>query len=225
MGQKWIQILVIMAFYQRITAGPVTTVRKGAQVEITCEAKPRGNMVIWFRALDTSTMEFIASFSTNGIKKSSNSNFLNIFDDSKMTRNILTLKSFDASTDSGVYICASLYKGNELQFGNVTRLRGEKTKVPTEAPRIHTTKENLSVTPAPCNCKDQRNRAEAAPLPLFCTPIILGPLAGGCGLLLLILLFTILYCNQMRTRRCPHHHKRKPQMQDPEKLKMTSRHV
>lgn len=35
---------------------------------------------------------------------------------------------------------------------------------------------------------------------MFCTPLILGPLVGGCGLLLLLLIITTVYCNSESTR-------------------------
>ncbi|KAM6980665.1 T-cell surface glycoprotein CD8 alpha chain [Aplochiton taeniatus] len=41
-----------------------------------------------------------------------------------------------------------------------------------------------------------------------CDPRMWGPLASGCGLLFLLLIVTICYCNRIRTRRCPHHYKR-----------------
>ncbi|KAG7229562.1 hypothetical protein INR49_012577 [Caranx melampygus] len=59
---------------------------------------------------------------------------------------------------------------------------------------------------------------------LFCSTAILGPLAGGCGLLLLLLIITTVYCNHTRTRRCPHHYKRKPRTA-PAKPMMADRYV
>ncbi|KAJ3602095.1 hypothetical protein NHX12_029854 [Muraenolepis orangiensis] len=40
-----------------------------------------------------------------------------------------------------------------------------------------------------------------AKAPLVCAPLVLWPLVGGCGLLLLVLLSTIVYCTRIRTRR------------------------
>ena len=98
------------------------TAREGQPVEIQCRPSEMGTMVIWFRVLDTSGMEFIASFSTTGILKSpTEASFPAAFSHSKIKDDILILKSFKKA-DSGVYSCASLFRGNELRFGTATRL-------------------------------------------------------------------------------------------------------
>ncbi|KAM9362214.1 T-cell surface glycoprotein CD8 alpha chain, partial [Symphorus nematophorus] len=116
------------------------------------------------------------------------------------------LKSFEKAKDSGIYCCASLIKGIELKFGEVTRLVAEKVEV---APPIPTTstKQSTCTTATPCVCDNNNKPGETSPF-MFCTPIILGPLVGGCGLLLLLLIITTVYCHKIRTRRCPHHYKR-----------------
>ncbi|KAF1391335.1 hypothetical protein PFLUV_G00041050 [Perca fluviatilis] len=181
MDQKWIQILVVLVFCQKMTsgAGEDRTVKEGEQFT---------------------------------------------FSDSKMQQNILTLKSFNKTQDSGAYSCASL-KGSVLHFGVTTRLVGEKAEVAVvEAPQATTTEQNLCTTAATCVCNNINEQGETSPQ-MFCTPIILGPLAGGCGLLLLLLIITTVYCNHIRTRRCPHHHKRKRRSGDLEKLKVDKRQV
>ncbi|XP_032368777.1 T-cell surface glycoprotein CD8 alpha chain isoform X2 [Etheostoma spectabile] len=230
MDQKWSQILVILVFCQRITSGvgEDRTVKEGEQVEITCIPQEVGSIVVWFRVLDTSGMEFIASFSSNGLLKSPAASFPSTFSQSKIQQNILTLKSFSKSRDSGVYNCASL-KANELKFGVATRLVGEKVEVavvetPSGRASAVTTEQNPCTTAAPCDCNNINKQGETSPQ-MFCTPIILGPLAGGCGLLLLILIITTVYCNHIRTRRCPHHYNRKPRSGAHEKLKVDNRHV
>lgn len=76
-------------------------------------------MVIWFRVLDKSEMEFISSVSTSGAPKSSAPNFDQFFRQSEY--HTLTLKSFKRE-DSGIYSCASLVGGKKLEFGEVTKL-------------------------------------------------------------------------------------------------------
>uniref|UniRef100_A0A8C9XLS5 T-cell surface glycoprotein CD8 alpha chain n=1 Tax=Sander lucioperca TaxID=283035 RepID=A0A8C9XLS5_SANLU len=168
MDQKWIPILVILVFCQKMTsgAGEDIVAKEGEQVEITCKPHDMGSMVIWFRVLDTSGMEFIASFSSIGLTKSTAASFPSTFSNSKIQQNILILKSFNKAQDSGVYCCAAL-KNNGLKFGITTRLVGGDT----------------------CFA------GETSPQ-MFCTPIILGPLAGGCGLLLLLLIISTVYCNR-----------------------------
>ncbi|XP_028432835.1 T-cell surface glycoprotein CD8 alpha chain isoform X2 [Perca flavescens] len=206
-------------------AGEERRVTEGAEVEIKCKPLDSGSMVIWFRVLDTSAMEFIGSFSNNGLLKSTTDSFQSTFSHSKMQQDILTLKSFNKAQDSGVYSCAAL-KGSILKFGETTRLVGEKAEVAVvEATQAAaTTKQNLCTTATPCVCNNINGQGETSPQ-MFCTPIILGPLAGGCGLLLLLLIITTVYCNHIRTRRCPHHHKRKRRSGDLEKLKLDKRQV
>lgn len=97
--------------------------KEGAQVDIHCLPSQKGALIVWFRVRDKSWMEFIASFS-NGLKKDTQNSPSSVFTHGKIGRDILTLKSFHQETDSGLYCCASLYKGKELSFGQVTQLRG-----------------------------------------------------------------------------------------------------
>lgn len=80
-------------------------------------------MVIWFRVLDKSGMEFIASVALSGSLKNSAPNFDQIF--SLSDYHTLSLKSFRRE-DSGIYSCARLIGGNRLEFGEVTRLELEE---------------------------------------------------------------------------------------------------
>lgn len=105
-------------------AGEEMRPKEGQQVEIKCSPAEVGSMVIWFRVLDKSGMEFIASFSNNGVKKAAKTPPSSAFSYDSIRQSTLILKSFSAASDSGVYSCASLFKGNELKFGAVTRLVG-----------------------------------------------------------------------------------------------------
>nr|XP_046240428.1 T-cell surface glycoprotein CD8 alpha chain isoform X1 [Scatophagus argus] len=209
MNQKWIHIVVILVFYQQMTsgAGGDKVVKDKTPVDIVCNPEGSGTMIVWFRVLDTSGMEFIASFSTNGIKKADTASSSSVFDYSKITQKTIVLKSFDKTKDSGAYGCALLQKGVELKFGSVTRLVGEKEKV-TPKPDTTTATPKQCTTAKPCVCT--KSKPGDAASSVFCNTIILGPLVGGSGLLLLLLIVTALYCNKIRTRRCPHHYKRKP---------------
>lgn len=215
MVQKWIRMLVIMAFYQEVASGP--NIKEGNSVSIRCNPEP-GSLIIWIRVLEKSGMEFIASFSNAGGLKQPGATFNQLY---TYSNGQLTLKSFNKERDSGLYGCAALYKGNELKFGSVTRLVGEEpVKRITEAPQPEATTCQLT-TSTPCVCTSKEESSDPS---MDCSLLILGPLAGGCGLLLLLLVVTILYCNKIRTRRCPHHYKRKPRGVAPEKQMMTGRH-
>ncbi|XP_061118076.1 T-cell surface glycoprotein CD8 alpha chain-like [Conger conger] len=58
-----------------------------------------------------------------------------------------------------------------------------------------------------------------------CELMIFAPLAGGCALLILILIITICYCNRIRTKRCPHHYKRRPKNSAAVRQAMPDRYV
>ncbi|XP_042358185.1 T-cell surface glycoprotein CD8 alpha chain [Plectropomus leopardus] len=224
MDQKRIRILVILVFFREMTsgAGEDMIAKEGQSVEINCKPQETGTMVVWFRVLDSSGMEFIASFSNNGVLKSPKASFPDIFRHSNSRPDILTLVSFNKARDAGVYNCASLFKGTELKFGRPTRLLGVQVAVP--APQPTAARKDPCTTATPCVCNINTKQIETSPQ-MFCSLIILGPLAGGCGLLLLLLIITILYCNRIRTRRCPHHYKRKQRMAAPGNQKMTNRHI
>uniref|UniRef100_A0A1A7XBL6 CD8 antigen, alpha polypeptide n=2 Tax=Iconisemion striatum TaxID=60296 RepID=A0A1A7XBL6_9TELE len=215
MDQKWNQMLLILLFCQKFISADKVIVKDGADASVLCDPKEK-NTIFWFRVLDGSNMEFIASFSSTGMKKS----VIEGFDTKYKMANekTLVIKSFSNKDDSGMYGCAALYKGNELKFGPITRVGEAKTE-PVTIPAVLTTTQTKPTT-KPCKCTEKKPG-----LSMFCNPIILGSLAGGCGLLLLLLIIITLYCNKMRTRRCPHHYKRKPRMDGLEKQMMTNRHV
>nr|XP_057923634.1 T-cell surface glycoprotein CD8 alpha chain isoform X2 [Doryrhamphus excisus] len=228
MDQRWIYILAMLLFDHGLAegAGIVFKVKEGEPREIKCKPSESGSMIIWFRVRDTSGVDFIASFSNQGMIKKEGVSYSSIFSASKMSENIMTITSFSQGRDSGLYGCASL-KGTQLIFGDVTRLVGgefftkmiptdgtflnffffsvEKTEVASKAPLAPTLTAKPPVTSLPCVCETITRKGHDLP----CNPIVLIPLAGGCGLLLLILLIVIVYCNQVRTRRCPHHYKRR----------------
>ncbi|XP_021176261.2 T-cell surface glycoprotein CD8 alpha chain isoform X1 [Fundulus heteroclitus] len=223
MDHKVIQILMILLFYPETSAAGVKDVNEGDPVDINCKLPDTGTIVFWFRAVDGAEMELIGSFSTNGQPKAPRDNFNRDFSLKKQMNDfVLTVKSFKKRTDSGLYSCAALTGGNKLTFGPVTQLRGKPkpTTPPPPPPRDVTTRQ-MSTTPKNCLCND---KSTAVPF-MFCSPIVLGSLAGGCGLLLLLLIITVLYCNNIRTRRCPHHYKRKPRTTALEKQMMTNRHI
>ncbi|CAN9512446.1 unnamed protein product [Ophioblennius macclurei] len=217
MDQRWIQMLVILACCREIASGAPKMVEPTEGQSVTIKCRPEmGTLIIWYRVLDKTGMEFLASCSNSGVSKVRSSTFEQLF---SQGTDAITLTSFNKERDAGLYSCSSL-KGNELKFGESTRLIGKKEpiKQTTKAPPATT---KLPATTTPCVCNEKKGSSDDS---LDCAPLILGPLAGGCGLLLLLLIVTILYCNKIRTRRCPHHHKRKMRVA-PEKQLMTGRNA
>lgn len=98
-------------------------IKDGEKIEITCAPSVVGTLTVWFRVRDKLVMEYIASFSGNGLKKTNTTQPSSVFLYSKITQNILILESFNKDRDNGDYSCGSLSK-NELKFGQVTRLVG-----------------------------------------------------------------------------------------------------
>ncbi|XP_072288355.1 T-cell surface glycoprotein CD8 alpha chain [Eucyclogobius newberryi] len=218
MEREIVFVLGFFLIHQGASAAPpeVRQVREGQRVEISCRVTDSGPSVVWFRVLDASGMHHIASItSMNPAVKKEGDGFKSLFDTSKISSHVLVLKAF-SSSDAGTYSCLSMNK--EMKFGPVTRLHTEPPAGGTTSTK-KTTPTTRPLTPEPCSCP-----TPAAVAPTHCSVLILAPLAGGCGLLLLILLCTVLYCNSVRTRRCPHHYRRKPRAAAPDKHFKTNTH-
>ncbi|XP_038133802.1 T-cell surface glycoprotein CD8 alpha chain isoform X2 [Cyprinodon tularosa] len=251
MDQKMMQILLILLLYPKIPSA--VEVGEGQSQEIKCSPPNEGSITIkfLFRVLDKSGMEFIGSFSKTGVAKETGASYNSLSVKYSEPSFIITVKKFNKEKDSGIYSCASLVGGNNLQFGDVTTLKGKfcliialkttsefccggyqclyivplykgKHKATMKPPEIQApATTQASTTRRSCDCTIRVNSDPS----LFCAPIILGPLAGACGLLLLLLIVTFLYCNRIRTRRCPHHYKRKLRTMAPEKETITNRYI
>ncbi|XP_062313416.1 T-cell surface glycoprotein CD8 alpha chain isoform X2 [Osmerus eperlanus] len=222
MAQSWIrQAVVLLLFCQRIPSTFGTVTEDGSSVDITCEPPISGSMIFWFRVTDNVAMEFITTMAPDGSMKAPINE--DIFKKPTM-KNKLMLKSFKKERDSGSYGCMSINR-NELMFGEVTLLAGPeapKTTTTTKAP-AKTAQSIQSTTPKSCACNSDKVGKKNSGL--SCDPLMWGPLAGGCGLLVLLLIVTICYCNRIRTRRCPHHYKRQKQTAQGKQHAMATRHV
>nr|QBS13670.1 T-cell surface glycoprotein CD8 [Plecoglossus altivelis] len=222
MTQSWISLaVVLLLFCQRITSTFGTVIEDGRSVDITCEPPTSGSMVFWFRVTDNIAMEFIATMAPDGTMKAQIDE--RILKKSSM-KNKLTLKSFNKERDSGSYVCMSINK-NVLNFGGVTLLAGQ------EAPKTTTTKAPVATTAHSIqstttkSCAPDSEKVGKKNSGLSCDPLMWGPLAGGCGLLGLLLIVTICYCNRIRTRRCPHHYKRQKQIAQGKQHAMATRPI
>lgn len=96
------------------------TVKVGADALIKCKPAESSSSTIWFRVRDNAAMEFIATFNFKGESKRNSTSTTLQLDSSKITTDILKLKSFKKE-DSGLYCCAT-YQNYLLVFGQVTEL-------------------------------------------------------------------------------------------------------
>ncbi|KAJ8395575.1 hypothetical protein AAFF_G00030560 [Aldrovandia affinis] len=194
------------------------------EVPLQCDPKNKGNIIVWFR-LRENRFEFLASYTSNGNVKQNV--YPQMFSTEKTASNILTLREFQKARDSGVYSCAS-FNNNMLNFGKATRIQGHPDLKPTIKTTVTTNKlprPNITTSNTrPCLCQAPTGTKMKHPT-LNCELEIFAPLAGGCGLLFLILIFTICYCNRIRTNRCPHHYKKKPKNHVPVRQAMPERYV
>ncbi|KAM8868210.1 T-cell surface glycoprotein CD8 alpha chain isoform 2-T2 [Synchiropus picturatus] len=161
MAHHFIPLLVILASQicpsVRASEPVILSPKEGEQVQIQC--KPSiGSLVMWFRVLDGGTVEFIGSFSSNGVLKGT---LPSIFTHTP-GKEAITLNSFKSSRDSGLYTCGSL-KNNQVNFGQVTSLIGEK--IVNRPPPTIPSKINPATTKArPCTCPTLPKQGENAPL-------------------------------------------------------------
>ncbi|KAG8007472.1 Cyclin-dependent kinase 18, partial [Nibea albiflora] len=119
-------LVCTLYYFSQMTAGDVDrrTIKEGQPVDMKCEIKGMGTLIVWFRVLDKSGMEFIASFTNNGYKKDTHNTPSSKFIFTKSSQHIVTLESFSRDKDSGIYSCASLLRGVELKFGPIIQLVG-----------------------------------------------------------------------------------------------------
>ncbi|XP_056461238.1 T-cell surface glycoprotein CD8 alpha chain isoform X2 [Gadus chalcogrammus] len=207
MDQKRIKAISLFILFQNIVSlhGEVITPEEGDKVQIKCESPQKGFTVMWLRVVDNS-VDFIASYHSNGIRKPETILNTTIYSESKMkTENILSIKRFNSQRDRGVYICAVL-TSNTLKFGKVTRLQRVVSVTPAAA--VPATNAKTPSTPMVCTCN---SKTEDILSIWDCSPIILGSLACGYGFIIFLFVITIVCCNRLRTRRCPHHYKRQKQ--------------
>ncbi|XP_036382702.1 T-cell surface glycoprotein CD8 alpha chain-like [Megalops cyprinoides] len=174
------------------------TFEDGMPVSITCELEKQ-SQVLWFRVTE-SGMEVIASVGSKGEVKHLHKGMT--FRDGDKKR--MGITNFNKTQDSGVYGCTHI-QSTAMTFGKTTTLQGLPDPTTRPAPPVTTPMPNIT-TGTPCTCKTVTRKADSAG---NCNTAIWAPLAGGCFLLLLVLIFTIRHCSRIRTRGCPHHYKRR----------------
>ncbi|XP_056587430.1 T-cell surface glycoprotein CD8 alpha chain-like [Triplophysa dalaica] len=203
MYQIYTGFYVILAITQCL-GGSTLTPKEGEQVTVNCVPSTSGTLVFWFR-IKGDGPEYLFSSKNADTKDNVDAQKYLVVPSGDRVR--LAIQSFNKKTDSGVYACAAM-NNYKLIFGKHTIVNGEPDPTPPPSPKITPapTKSKPAVATTPCACKKTESKNV-----LNCEMWILFSLSGGCGLLLILLVITILYCNRLRTRRCPHHYKRQPQ--------------
>ncbi|KAJ8287238.1 hypothetical protein GJAV_G00049250 [Gymnothorax javanicus] len=221
---EWIFVLLVVC---QCTHGMLSTefYDEKATVHLSCDPPSKGSTISWFRVREDG-VEFLAAFYSNGdLVRDSKLN--SPFSAEKIKQNTLTLNGFQNARDNGTYSCSSFNK-NKMHFGKATRIQG-KPATPTIKTAAATTAapprpSESTCTSPPCNCQGPTNGKNLDPS-MHCDLLILAPLAGGCGLIIIILIITVCYCNRMRTKRCPHHYKRPPKKSAPVRQASPDRYV
>ncbi|KAM9450994.1 T-cell surface glycoprotein CD8 alpha chain [Clarias gariepinus] len=209
---KMIQsVLCVFLFVSHGVEGKVVekVIKESESVKIVCE-KDHSGTLFWLRQNGNGDgFEYVGTYSkTKKLGK--------VVDEHKfeVTEKYFNVKNFERQKDSGIYSCVFI-NNNELQFCGITELRGE-TVPTTVKPKVQTVPvQTVAVTTNPgptCgqNGAPAGTRSKNLDVLLGCELRIFISLVAGCGILLLLLLLTILYCNHIRTRRCPHHYKKQP---------------
>ncbi|XP_023667497.1 T-cell surface glycoprotein CD8 alpha chain isoform X2 [Paramormyrops kingsleyae] len=214
MYQMLISLLILFNYF---ISGACLTTEELSEVKITCKMSPPGTIVFWFRVLETG-IEAIGTFNIEGDPKMVPDS--NVFDYRNMKRDkAILLKSFQKNRDSGIYGCGKL-NGNKLDFGPLTSIEGHPEITPAvKAVTAHVTPGS---TAKPCQCRTPAQTKSK--LGEGCPIVIWAPLTAACSLIFLILIIIICHCNRIRTRRCPHHHRRKPKNVTPARQAMGDRY-
>nr|BAD89372.1 CD8 alpha1-2 [Carassius langsdorfii] len=199
MNQICIGFCVILSLFSGNFANIVY--KNGEVVPVDCDPKQPGVITFWFQ-IKTSGPKYLFTVKGTDVKSITDKEKYIVKTGGKVS---LAIQSFNKKTDSGFYTCAAM-NNNQLMFGELTEINGEPdpTKSPPKISPLPSTTTPMSTTKPQCICPKKVKSS------INCEIWILSSLASGCVLLLILLIITILYCNRLRTRRCPHHYKRQP---------------
>lgn len=176
---------------------------EGQKVTVDCDPKQHGVITFWFQ-INKSGAKCLLTVKGTEEKFNADKGKYEVNKNAPSGKLGLVIKSFMKKTDSGSYTCAAM-NSNKLFFGEPIEIKGEPDPT-TPPPKINpTTPKSTTRITTPCKCSTHGSKPS-----INCETWILSSLACGCGVLLILLISTILYCNRLRTRRCPHHYKRQP---------------
>ncbi|XP_036444852.1 T-cell surface glycoprotein CD8 alpha chain isoform X4 [Colossoma macropomum] len=115
------------------------------------------------------------------------------------------IASFSSSGDKKVGDLGSKFDHQKMKSSKILTLKGFKKETDSGSYSCATINNNKLLFGSVTSLRGTPGTT------LGCELVILISLAAGNGLLLILLIITILYCNRMRTRQCPHHYKRDSQ--------------
>ncbi|XP_051536657.1 uncharacterized protein LOC127430712 isoform X2 [Myxocyprinus asiaticus] len=215
MYQLYIGFCVILSLFH---GGRTQIFQEGEDVTVKCDPALSGLSFFWFR-INKDGPAFLVTNKNTGIKVNVKEKYKVIQTSGKMC---LSIRSFEKDKDSGMYSCAT-YNRNQLIFGDLYYIKGQPDPT-TQPPKIASvTKakpEVLTTAKVQCPCEKQESRSA-----LLCETWIFSSLAAGCGLLLILLIITIVYCDCLRTRHCPHNYKTQPQSRPAGHANLPNNHV
>ncbi|XP_066567898.1 T-cell surface glycoprotein CD8 alpha chain [Amia ocellicauda] len=209
----WLVVLLLSLpkFYCAMTQ---KTANEGEKLTIKCNPDSSNKLLLstvyWFRQNEM-TVETLVSVDAMGKQKMQFTNILK-FEVGKNSDLTFTIQHF-TNRDSGLYYCATIIN-NKLHFGEPTRISAVPVTTTTKVKPTEKITQVTNATVNPCACKTGSASSNVLKTTktnaINCEVIVWAPLVAGCGLLFVILIITIVSCNKVRTRRCPHHYKRRP---------------
>uniref|UniRef100_A0A673IAW8 CD8 alpha n=1 Tax=Sinocyclocheilus rhinocerous TaxID=307959 RepID=A0A673IAW8_9TELE len=177
-----------------------TFYREGQEVIIDCDPKQHSVITFWFK-INRSGAKHLLTFKGTDVKEN-------------VDKEKYSLNKNAPSGKVSLYRFHKNEKKNSKNIGHYSCIHNRfayifvadpATPPPKLDPAPPKTTTPVITTKAQCKCAKQDPKPS-----INCETWILSSLASGCGVLLILLIFTILYCNRLRTRRCPHHYKRQP---------------
>ncbi|XP_034757765.2 T-cell surface glycoprotein CD8 alpha chain-like [Acipenser ruthenus] len=196
--------LFLLTVVQCLNQEEIVTEGKSVTVKCFSTKSSLDSGVYWFQQTEGRDAKFLVFTSSIGTERNKKDNR---FKSSRSGQGYSLTFTFKKD-DAGIYYCFQV-SNNNMEFGTSTKISVKKAPQPattTKAPANATTQPATARNP-PCTCPA---RGKPRDTRLTCDVFIWAPLSGAAGLLLVILVITIIMCSKVRTRRCPHHYKKRP---------------
>ncbi|XP_041096651.1 T-cell surface glycoprotein CD8 alpha chain-like [Polyodon spathula] len=197
--------LFLLTVVQCLTQETILT--EGETVTVVCYSTKSAldNGVYWFQQTERGDANFLVFTANTGHERNKKDNRFHSARSGRGYRLTFNLKKEDA----GIYYCFQTSNSN-IEFGTSTKISVKQPPqaAPTTQAAANTPTQAATTRKPLCTCPARGVQRDTR---LSCDVFIWAPLCGAAGLLLLILIVTIIMCSKVRTRRCPHHYKKRPQ--------------